>query len=324
MLMKSSYSPRMKAMKTDMLSSTSETLWWTGIAMHLRWVLQTWSTRVSSSYNIWYMKTLSISMVSPKAVYLIPTKTITDSFSSWTGSPAHSQTSSRSGHSMNKRCLHQTHCKLFQYPDSIWRPHALSKPQRLHDRLRSVMIPIINALRYLHYKNIIFCDLKLANIRFYANGTVKLFDFGLSREVKEEAPHKMGNIVHWFSFMDGTRNGTKKYGLPADIYSLDYVLWELTAIKTPFLGVTHKQHVNYILVKNVWPKVDSHCGSPHVQQLIIDGWDQSPWSWPGLNKFLKVLKSETAHKLSHEYKAKKTALLICIGWALSTKNTRMT
>lgn len=63
---------------------------------------------------------------------------------------------------------------------------GLSESQRLqlNDRLRSVAIPVANALQYLHSKNILLRNLKPANIGLDANRTVKLFDFGLSREIK--------------------------------------------------------------------------------------------------------------------------------------------
>ena len=193
---------------------------------------------------------------------------------------------------------------------------------RLHDRLSSVATPIVNALQYLHSKNILFRDLKPANIGFDANGTVKLFDFGLSREVKKEDRRMTGNIGSPL-WMAPEVALYKKYGFPADIYSLAYVLWELTTLETPFQGVTRKQHAKYILVENVRPKVDSRCGSPHIQQLIIDGWARSPRLRPTLNEFLSVLKSETAHKLGPDNKDTKTTSLTCLGRANSSLNARV-
>ena len=43
---------------------------------------------------------------------------------------------------------------------------------------------IASALQYLHSKNIVFRDLKPNNVGFDEHGTVKIFDFGLSRDRK--------------------------------------------------------------------------------------------------------------------------------------------
>jgi serine/threonine protein kinase len=193
-----------------------------------------------------------------------------------------------------------------------------SSPQkhRLYDRLRSVAIPVANALQYLHSKNIIFRDLKPANIGFDANGIVKLFDFGLSREIKDDVRRMTGNIGSPL-WMAPEVALSKKYGLPADIYSFAYILWELTTLETPFEGFTREQHAKAILIDNIRPKVDSCCGSSRVQQLITDGWDRSPWSRPQVVEILSVLKSETARKLHSDYKATKIASRFGLGRAIS-------
>ena len=63
---------------------------------------------------------------------------------------------------------------------------GLSEAQktRLYERMSSVAIPVAKALKYLHENNIIMRDLKPGNIGFQ-DGTVKLFDFGMAREIKQ-------------------------------------------------------------------------------------------------------------------------------------------
>jgi serine/threonine protein kinase len=108
-----------------------------------------------------------------------------------------------------------------------------------------------------------------------------------------------------------------KYGLPADIYSFAYVLWELTTLETPFQGFKREQHAKAILVNNVRPTVDYRCGSSRVQQLITVGWNRSPLPRPELVEILTVLKSETDRQLSPDYKATKTRSRSRLGRAVS-------
>jgi serine/threonine protein kinase len=52
---------------------------------------------------------------------------------------------------------------------------------------------IASALSYLHEHGVIYRDLKPGNIGFDANSVVKLFDFGLSREL----PHSEQISALW-------------------------------------------------------------------------------------------------------------------------------
>jgi serine/threonine protein kinase len=167
---------------------------------------------------------------------------------------------------------------------------------RLYERLRSVAIPVANALQYLHSKNILFRDLKPANIGLDANGTVKLFDFGLSREIKNRVRRMTGDVGSPL-WMAPEVALSKRYGFPADIYSLAYVIWELGTLETPFEGITPEQHSKFIFVDNVRPKLDNRCGSSRLRQLISAGWNRSPRLRPGIVEILSVLKSETVRKL---------------------------
>jgi serine/threonine protein kinase len=47
-----------------------------------------------------------------------------------------------------------------------------------------IAIDIANAMQYIHSLNLVYRDLKPDNIGFTKNGVVKLFDFGLTRELK--------------------------------------------------------------------------------------------------------------------------------------------
>jgi serine/threonine protein kinase len=59
--------------------------------------------------------------------------------------------------------------------------------QKKHDELMQrikIAADIADAMAYLHALNIIYRDLKPDNIGFDQHGTLKLFDFGLAKELK--------------------------------------------------------------------------------------------------------------------------------------------
>lgn len=75
-------------------------------------------------------------------------------------------------------------------------------------------------------------DLKPANILFDANGSVKLGDFGLAKELQHEclAKTKLGTPL----YMAPELVRRKPYGPPADMWSLGCILYEAATFEPPF------------------------------------------------------------------------------------------
>lgn len=177
---------------------------------------------------------------------------------------------------------------------------GLSEAQktRLYERMNKIALPVVNALRYLHEKNIVLRDLKPGNIGIQGD-TVKLFDFGMAREIKDDRRLTGGTGSPLYMAPEVALSRT--YGLKADIYSLAYVLWELATLKIPFEGITREKHCKKILVDNARPRVDNRCGSARMQRLISECWDRSPSSRPSSLEVLTVLNVETNRKLGGAY-----------------------
>lgn len=57
------------------------------------------------------------------------------------------------------------------------------KKELLNERIK-VAMSIADAMEYLHSLRLVYRDLKPENIGFHKDGTVKLFDFGLTKELK--------------------------------------------------------------------------------------------------------------------------------------------
>ena len=135
----------------------------------------------------------------------------------------------------------------------------IQKGQLLH-RLY-VAYDVARALRYLHRNKIVFRDLKPQNIAFDVRGDVRVFDFGLAKELVDEDLVNHPDDYN-ATGMTGSRRWmppevyfSEVYGLSADIYSYGLLLWNLCYLETPFGdNLTLKGLHNRVMVKGERPK----------------------------------------------------------------------
>lgn len=83
--------------------------------------------------------------------------------------------------------------------------------------LHRIAVPIIYALRYLHSeKNTIHRDIKPDNLLINSLGEIKLSDFGVSRELSNQAA-QASSFVGTFLYMSPERTEKGDYSYPSDI-----------------------------------------------------------------------------------------------------------
>jgi len=95
------------------------------------------------------------------------------------------------------------------------------------DWVRTIFAQLLQAVQYLHSKNVIHRDLKSQNVFLSQEGHVRLGDFGLCRH----APRRLGNstLTHAGTdcYMAPEMLASSRYGKPADMWSLGCILYEL-------------------------------------------------------------------------------------------------
>jgi serine/threonine protein kinase len=92
---------------------------------------------------------------------------------------------------------------------------------------------ICGAMKHMHDKRIMHRDLKPANIFLTLDGTIKVGDLGLSRELSEhtmQAHSKVGTPLY---MSPEVLNG-EGYDFKSDVWSLGCLLYELAMLKSPF------------------------------------------------------------------------------------------
>jgi len=169
----------------------------------------------------------------------------------------------------------------------------------LMERLR-VASELASALQYLHEKNIIYRDIKKGNIGFDSEGTLKLFDFGLARELKMKDMHtncstynltgKTGSM----RYMAPEIALNKSYNLSADVYSYGILVWELCYLRKAFEGMGVKAIEDKVVREGLRPKLEklNYVGNEGnlLRQLLEQCWSSDITERPTFTEILSILR----------------------------------
>lgn len=139
---------------------------------------------------------------------------------------------------------------------------------------------VAHAMEYLHSRSIMHRDLKPANIGFDVRGDIKLFDFGLAKELKPI--HRVGDDKFQASGLTGTRRymapevvQVKPYGLSADVFSFGLLMWEMLTSKSAFKNHTRQKHYEEVVMGGKRPKLVKSIPFA-IRDLIVRCWAPVP------------------------------------------------
>lgn len=174
------------------------------------------------------------------------------------------------------------------------RLREVSKEKRavaVQHRLQDIVIPLVRAMVYLHItKKIVFRDLKPDNIGFTADGTLKLFDFGLARTLKSK--HVAG-IAGSYRYMSPEVMMGENNAFPSDVYSFGVLMWEICTLQRPFDTVMRNKKQqdsfqNKVARDGYRPGIKS-VACKRARGIIQDCWDANPDARPCFTRVLLSL-----------------------------------
>lgn len=168
------------------------------------------------------------------------------------------------------------------------------KPTFTYSQLLDRAKEMVNALLYMHQNcnggaTIIHRDLKPDNVGFAADGTLKLFDFGLVTCVrKTTSKHETYNMTG--------NTGSLRYMAPevalklpytekVDVYSFSIMLWQMARDRVPFNGWSKAEFMKGVVYNKQRPKLDKTWPLA-FSSLLSNCWDHNPEVRPSFSEIL--------------------------------------
>ncbi|KAA6355317.1 MAG: putative G2-specific protein kinase nim-1 [Streblomastix strix] len=114
--------------------------------------------------------------------------------------------------------------------------NTITDLQKMPEKDRSIRVweifgQITRALNHLHSHGIMHRDLKPANVFMNEDGSVRLGDFGLVKDISEKEYATMAGTK---AYMAPEGHLTKKLDFKSDIFSLGIIIFQLLTAQHPF------------------------------------------------------------------------------------------
>ncbi|EFJ46036.1 hypothetical protein VOLCADRAFT_105682 [Volvox carteri f. nagariensis] len=155
----------------------------------------------------------------------------------------------------------------------------------LHEHLPS---QVSLALRYLHARKLVHCDLKAANVLLKSSNrdlrgwTCKLSDFGCARMLTETDPKGGADGGGPVGFRTAAPVGTLAHMAPdsllttsVDVYSFGVLMWELLMCTTPYAGMSAKDIPRQVIRHHLRPTFHP-LAPPDYCALAVRCWSAKP------------------------------------------------
>lgn len=168
--------------------------------------------------------------------------------------------------------------------------------RRTQESLR-IAYNLLSGIVYLHNaKSIIHRDLKPDNIGFDFQDELKLYDFGLAKDLRlcekdENGLYRLTPNTGTLRYMAPEVLTGKRYNASVDLYSFGMIFWQILSLQIPFQAFDFKTFQLQVVEKRFRPKVNS-LWPDSIRALIEKCWSFDLRKRPEAGAALKFIKDE--------------------------------
>ncbi|XP_047223967.1 insulin receptor a [Girardinichthys multiradiatus] len=187
-----------------------------------------------------------------------------------------------------------THGDLKSYLRSL-RPDAENNPGRPPPTLKEMIqmaAEIADGMAYLNAKKFVHRDLAARNCMVAHDLTVKIGDFGMTRDIYETDYYRKGGKgllpVRWMA-PESLKDGV--FTAHSDCWSFGVVLWEISTLaEQPYQGLSNEQVLKFVMDGGILDRPDNCADRLHnLMQLC---WQYNPKMRPTFQEIIEMLKDD--------------------------------
>jgi serine/threonine protein kinase len=163
------------------------------------------------------------------------------------------------------------------------------------ERLHGIALGVAKGMEYLHKNNVVLRDLKPHNIGFDRNGNVRLFDFGLAREVITDSTTintAIPGIAGSLRYMAPEVALNKGSVFASDVFSYGIVLFEVLCLTKPYGKIEGPEQFKQKVATNGLRPSLKDIPTPQLQSLLKYCWEDKPNARPSFTDVCIALEME--------------------------------